>query len=159
MAVRSSTRDMSWTFITSLTKHDIWLVLAPKRDSHHVKTSWAALWKITFTTGSTGSFRTRRRTKIFYFQKYCLIESNNRQSDHGHCSRQRPRRSVWRAEMKVAAIKLANSEIRSQFAAAMWKFWSNDLFRTRLTSLLDYLALNSSWRLVTGDANCRRMIL
>ena len=64
-----------------------------------------------FTTGSTGSFRTRRRTKVFYFQKYCLIESNNRQSDHSHCSRQRPRRSVWRAEMKVAAMKLANSDL------------------------------------------------
>ena len=115
----------------------------------------AAVWKITFTTGSTGSFRTRRRTKIFYFQKYCLIESNNRQSDHSHSSRQRPRRSVWRAEMKVAAMKLANSELSgAKFAAAMWKFRSND----SLTSLLEYLVLNSSWRLVTGNANCRRMI-
>ena len=39
----------------------------------------------------------------------------------------------------------------------MWKFWSNDSFRTRLTSLLDYLGLNISWGLVSGD-DCRRMI-
>ena len=52
----SSARDMSRTFITSLTKHDVWLVLIHKRDSHHMKVSWAAVWKITFTTGSTGSF-------------------------------------------------------------------------------------------------------
>ena len=159
VSVRSSARDMSWTFLTSLTKHDIWLVLIHKGDSHHVKVSWAALWKITFTTGSTGSFRTLRRTKIFYFQKYRLIESNNRQSDHSHCSRQHPRRSMWRAEMKVAAMKLANSEIRSQICRSHLKIpvkWF--IQNTTLTSLLDYLALNSSWRIVTGDADCRRMI-
>ena len=27
----------------------------------------------------------RRRTKIFDFQKYCLAESMDRQSDHSHC--------------------------------------------------------------------------
>ena len=159
VSVRSSACDMSWTFLTSPTKHDIWLVLIHKGDSHHVKVSWAALWKITFTTGSTGSFRTRRRTKIVYFQKYCLIESNNRQSDHSHCSRQRPRRSVWRAEMKATAMKLANSEIRSQICRSNVKIpvkWF--IQNTTLTSLLDYLALNSSWQIVTGNADCRRMI-
>ena len=28
-----------------------------QRRSHHVKALWAALWKITFTTGETESFR------------------------------------------------------------------------------------------------------
>ena len=78
----------------------------------YTQVSWAAIWKITFATGRTGSFRTRRRTEIFYFQKYCLIESNDRQSDHSHSSRQRPRRSVWRAKIKIAAMKLAISENR-----------------------------------------------
>ena len=77
-----------------------------------MKVSLAALWKITFTTGSTGSSRTRRRTKIFYFQKSCLIESNDRQSDHSRCSKQRPRRSVWSC-MKVAAWQTG-------------KFWSQE---------------------------------
>ena len=38
--------------------------LKPKRDSHHVTVSWAALWKMTFTTGSTGSFRTTHRIAV-----------------------------------------------------------------------------------------------
>ena len=40
MAVRSSARDMSWTFITSLTKHDITLLNGynPTGGQSHVKT-------------------------------------------------------------------------------------------------------------------------
>ena len=35
-------------------------MITPRRDRHYVRVSWAAPWKITVTTGSTGSFRTTR---------------------------------------------------------------------------------------------------
>ena len=101
---------------------------------------------------------THKRTEIFYFQKCYLIESNDRQSDRSHCSRQRPRRSVWRAEMKVAAMKLTIAEIRSQICRSDVKILTKWFIQnTTITSLLDYLGLNISWLLVSGN-DCRRMI-
>ena len=51
-----------------------------------------------------------------------------------------PRRSVWRAKMKVAAMKLAISEIRSQICHSNVKILVKWIVQnTTLTSLLDYL--------------------
>ena len=60
--------------------------------------------------------------------------------------------------MKVAAMKLAISEIRSQICRGNVKILVKWFIQnTTLTSLLDYLGLNISWGLDSGD-DCRRMI-
>ena len=60
--------------------------------------------------------------------------------------------------MKVVAMKLAISEIRSQVCRGNVKILVKWFIQnTTLTSLLDYLGLNISWGLVSGD-DCRRMI-
>ena len=48
----------------------------------------------------------------------------NHHSKHSQCSRQRPRRSVWRAEMKVQQWNWQIRKSGAKFATAMWKFRS-----------------------------------